>query len=72
MFNEKNTSLKISSKLEFLIKTKKIKAQEIAEFLGISKQLVSRNRQILKSGKLPNSRFLVGVSEYFNENFLHS
>lgn len=72
MFNEKNASLKISSKLEFLIKTKKIKAQEIAEFLGISKQLVSRNRQILKSGKLPNSRFLVGVSEYFNENFLHS
>ena len=72
MFNEKNASLKISSKLEFLIKTKKIKAQEIAEFLGISKQLVSRNRQILKSGKLPNSRFLIGVSEYFNENFLHS
>ncbi len=72
MFNEKNASLKISSKLEFLIKTKKIKAQEIADFLGISKQLVSRNRQILKSGKLPNSRFLVGVSEYFNENFLHS
>lgn len=71
MFNEKNASLKISSKLEFLIKTKKIKAQEIADFLGISKQLVSRNRQILRSGKLPNSRFLVGVSEYFNENFLH-
>lgn len=70
MFNERNASLKISSKLEYLIKTKKIKAQDISDFLGISKQLVSRNRQLLKSGILPNSRFLVGVSEYFKENFL--
>lgn len=70
MFNERNASLKISSKLEYLIKTKKIKAQDISDFLGISKQLVSRNRQLLKSGKLPNSKFLVGVSEYFKENFL--
>ena len=72
MFNEKNASLKISSKLEFLIKTKKIKAQDLSDFLGISRQLVSRNRQMLKSGKLPNSKFLVGISEYFDENFLHS
>lgn len=72
MFNEKNTSLKISSKLEYLIKIKKIKAQDLSDFLGISRQLVSRNRQMLKSGKLPNSKFLVGISEYFDENFLHS
>ncbi len=72
MFNEKNTSLKISAKLEYLIKIKKIKAQDLSDFLGISRQLVSRNRQMLKSGKLPNSKFLVGISEYFNENFLHS
>lgn len=71
MINEKNISLKISSKLEYLIKTKKTKAQDLAVFIGISKQLVSRNRQILKSGKLPNSRFLVGISEYFEENFLY-
>lgn len=70
MFNEKKSSLKISSKLEFLIKTKKIKAQELADYIGISKQLISRNRQMLKSGKLPNSKFLIGISEYFHENFL--
>ena len=70
MLNEKEISLKISSKLEYLIKTKKIKAKEIADYIGITKQLVSRNRQILKSGKLPNSKFLVGVSKFFEENFL--
>lgn len=68
--NEKNIALKISSKLEFLIKTKKIKANDLSCYLGISKQLVSRNRQILKSGKLPNSKFLIGISYFFNENFL--
>lgn len=72
MLNEKEISLKISSKLEYLIKIKKIKAKEIADYIGITKQLVSRNRQILKSGKLPNSKFLVGVSKFFEENFLQN
>lgn len=71
MLNEKEIALKISSELEYNIKTKRIKAQEIADFVGITKQLVSRNRQMLKSGKLPNSKFLVGISYYFNKNFLH-
>ena len=70
MFNEKEIALKISSKLEYNIKVKKVKAQEIADFIGITKQLVSRNRQMLKSGKLPNSKFLVGMSCYFQQNFL--
>lgn len=70
MLNEKDIALNISSKLEYFIKIKKVKAQEIADFIGIDKQLISRNRQILKSGKLPNSKFLVGVSKFFNENFL--
>lgn len=70
MLNEKEIALKISSKLEHLIKIKKIKAQEIANFIGIDKQLVSRNRQILKTGKFSNSKFLIGVSKFFNENFL--
>ena len=68
--NEKNIALRISSKLEFLIKTKKIKAIELSKYIGISKQLVSRNRQILKTGKLPNSKFLIGISYFFDENFL--
>lgn len=68
--NEKEIALRISSRLEFLIKTKKIKAKELSDYIGISKQLVSRNRQILKSGKLPNSKFLVGISYFFDKNFL--
>ena len=70
MFNEKEIALKISSKLEYNIKVKKVKAQEIADFIGITKQLVSRNRQMLRSGKLPHSKFLVGMSCYFQQNFL--
>ena len=70
MLNEKDIALHISSKLEHFIKVKKVKAQEIADFIGIDKQLISRNRQILKLGKLPNSKFLVGISKFFNENFL--
>lgn len=70
MLNEKDIALNISSKLEYFIKIKKVKAQEIADFIGIDKQLISRNRQILKSGKLPNSKFLVGISKFFGENFL--
>lgn len=70
MLDEKDIALNISSKLEYFIKIKKVKAQEIADFIGIDKQLISRNRQILKSGKLPNSKFLVGISKFFDENFL--
>lgn len=70
MFEEKIEALKIYSKLENLIKIRKIKAKELAEFLQINKQSVSNNRSLLKSGKLPNGRFLVGISKFFNENFL--
>lgn len=70
MFDEKEEALKIYSKLENLIKTKRIKAQDISNYLKINKQSVSNNRQLLKSGKLPNGRFLVGISKFFNENFL--
>lgn len=69
MFNEKEEALKIYSKLEYLIKINKIKAIDISKYLQINKQSVSNNRQLLKSGKLPNGRFLVGISKFFNENF---
>lgn len=72
MFDEKEEALKIYSKLENLIKTKGIKAQDISNYLKINKQSVSNNRQLLKSGKLPNGRFLVGISKFFNENFLQN
>lgn len=69
MFNEKEEALKIYSKLEYLIKINKIKAIDISNYLQINKQSVSNNRQLLKSGKLPNGRFLVGISKFFNESF---
>ena len=72
MFDEKEEALKIYSKLENLIKTKGIKAQDISNYLKINKQSVSNNRQLLKSGKLPNGRFLVGISKFFGENFLQN
>ena len=70
MLNEKDEALKISSKLENLIKIRKIKAKDLSDYLDINKQSVSNNRQLLKSGKLPNGRFLVGISKFFDENFL--
>lgn len=70
MFDEKSEALRIYSKLENLMKIRKIKAKDISEFLKINKQSVSNNRQLLKSGKLPNGRFLVGISKFCNEKFL--
>lgn len=70
MFDEKSEALRIYSKLENLMKIRKVKAKDISEFLKINKQSVSNNRQLLKSGKLPNGRFLVGISKFFNEKFL--
>lgn len=69
MLDEKEIALKISANLEFLIKKNKIKAQQIADFIGTTKQLVSRNRQLLKSGKLPNSKFLIGISLFLDYKF---
>lgn len=72
MIDEKKEALKISVKLEYLIKIKKIKAQDIAIYTGLTKQVVSLNRQKLKSGKLPTSKFLLGITLFFNENFLNN
>ena len=68
--NELEISLKISSKLEFLMKTKKVKGTEIARTIPMSGENFSYHRNELKKGNLPNSRFLVGITKYFNENFL--
>lgn len=71
MIDEKKEALQISSKLEYRIKVNKIKAQQIADFLGVDKQIVSLNRQKLRAGKLPTCKFLVGITRFFNENFLN-
>ena len=59
--NEKEIALQISSKLEYLIKTERVKANEIAVFIGIAKENFSRGRNLLKKGKLPPSYFLMKI-----------
>lgn len=72
MIDEKKEALKISAKLEYLIKTNKIKAQDIASYIGLTKQVISLNRQKLKAGKLPTTKFLLGITLFFKENFLEN
>ncbi|MDU1911080.1 hypothetical protein [Fusobacterium sp.] len=67
---EKEISLKISSNLEFLIKEKNIRATEISSFIGMSDVNFSKNRNNLKRGKFPTSQFLIGISNFFHQNFL--
>jgi len=67
---EKELALSISSKLEFLIKTNRTKNFEISDFIGTTPVNFSKNRNLLKKGKFPNSSFLIGVSLFFKENFL--
>lgn len=66
---EKEISLKISSKLEFMIKKEKTRASTLSEFIGVTSVNFSRSRNNLKRGKLPTSYFLIGISNFFNENF---
>ncbi|MEG2848431.1 MAG: hypothetical protein RR904_06690 [Bacilli bacterium] len=67
---EKEIALKISSKLEYLITTKNIRASELARFVGVSSANFSRMRVRMKEGKFPTTPFLIGISKFFDENFL--
>lgn len=69
--DEIKISLKISSKLEFLMKSKKVKGMDIAKTIHMTEENFSYYRNKLKKGKLPSSRFLVGITKYFEENFLN-
>ena len=66
---EKEISLQISSKLEYLIKNKSIKNKEIASFIGMTEVNFSRSRNLLKKGKFPTANFLIGISKFFDEKF---
>ncbi|MGO5427240.1 helix-turn-helix domain-containing protein [Fusobacterium mortiferum] len=66
---EEDISLKISSKLEYLIKVHKVKAKDLANFIGITEVNFSRIRNRLKEGKFPTFTFIAGISKYFNTNF---
>lgn len=67
--NKKEIALKISSRLEYLISTKKIKNEEISSFIDMGVVNFSKNRCLLKKGKIPSSNFLLGITIYFKENF---
>lgn len=66
---EEDISLKISSKLEYLMKINKIKAKELSDFIGITEVNFSRVRNRLKKGKFPTFAFIVGISKFFDTNF---
>ena len=66
---EKEISLKISSKLEYLMKVKKIKAKEISDYIGITEVNFSRVRSRLKEGKFPTFSFIADISKFFGTNF---
>lgn len=69
MINEKKVALKISAQLDYLLKTKNIKIQDIADKLEYTRQSLSRNRNLLKKGKLPHLAFLIQLCDYFDYNF---
>ncbi|MGL5123403.1 MAG: hypothetical protein ACRC6K_04495 [Fusobacteriaceae bacterium] len=69
--NEVEIALKISSKLEYLMKTKKIKGIDIAKTIPMTKENFSFHKNELKRGKIPNGRFLIAITIFFNENFLN-
>lgn len=69
--NEKEISLKISSRLEYLMKINNTKGSEIANTIPMTNENFSFFRNKLKKGKFPSARFLIGISIYFNENFLN-
>lgn len=69
--NEKEISLKISSKLEYLMKINSIKGSEIAKTIPMTNENFSFFRNKLKKGKFPSAKFLIGISVFFDENFLN-
>lgn len=66
---EKEISLNISSKLEYLIKKNNTLSKELAEYIGVTIVNFSRIRNRLKAGKFPPSHFIIGISKYYKENF---
>lgn len=72
MENEKikKIALKISAKLESKIIENRISLKELSEEIEMNIPNVSRNRNLLKRGKMPSLNFLIGISIYFDENFL--
>lgn len=69
MINEKSVALNIAAQLDYLLKTQNIKIQDVAEKLDCTRQSLSRNRNLLKKGKLPHLVFLIQLCNFFDYNF---
>lgn len=59
----------ISNRLEFLLASKDTKPKELAKFIGINYPNFSRIRSDARRGVLPSMKFLIGISNYYKENF---
>lgn len=59
----------ISNRLEFLMISNDTKAKELASFIGINYPNFSRIRSDARRGIVPSKKFLIGISNYYKENF---
>ena len=61
---------KISSELEYCIHNSAFNCSCIAEEIGMTGENFSIIRCRMRAGKIPPLKFLIGISIYFNKNFL--
>lgn len=59
----------MSNRLEFLLVSNDTIPEELAEFIGINYPNFSRIRSAARRGELPSLKFLLGISNYYKENF---
>lgn len=68
--NINELALKISNKLERKIIEKNIRLVDLSSEIGMNLPNVSKNRNLLKKGKMCSLNFLLGITCYFKEIFL--
>lgn len=71
MKDEKNElAFRISNKLEKKIIEKNISIKKLSLGIGMNLPNASKNRNLLKKGKMCSLTFLIGITFYFKEIFL--
>lgn len=68
--NKKLLAFKISEKLEKKIATENVRMTVLSKEIGMNSPNVSKNRNMLKRGKMCSLNFLIGITLYFNDFFL--
>lgn len=59
----------VSNRLEFLLVSNNTTPEELSQFIGINYPNFSRIRSAARRGELPSLKFLLGISNYYKENF---